>query len=91
MSRNTSSCTPKIHYEKKRWGDNNKFKFKIIKHAMHCFLHCSKAQYTIEKSTLENVFFETELRTDREVRPIIVNYLFIVTRHHRKNLPQNAA
>ena len=25
------------------------------------------------------------------LRPIIVNYSFIVTRTHRKNLPQNAA
>ena len=60
------------------------------------FLRCSRAQYTLEKNTLEkntleNVFFETELRTDTEVRPIIVNYLFIVTCLHRKNLPQNAA
>ena len=26
-----------------------------------------------------------------KIRPIIVNYLFIVTHPHRKNLPQNAA
>ena len=25
------------------------------------------------------------------IRPVIVNYSFIVTRSHRKNLPQNAA
>ena len=83
MSKNTSSCTPKIHYEKKRWGETISLN--------SSFLRCSKAQYTLEKNTLENVFFETELRTDTEVRPIIVNYLFIVTCLHRKNLPQNAA
>ena len=66
MSKNT--CTPKIHYGKKRWGDNNKFKFKIIKCAMHCFPHFTKRQYTFEKNTLKNVFFEKEVGTDGEVR-----------------------
>ena len=68
MSKNTSSYTPNIHYDKKRWGNKNKFKVKIINRATHCFFDFSKVQYTPEKKNLKNVSLETELRTDGKVR-----------------------
>ena len=50
-------------------------KFTIIKCAMYCIIHFSKVGYKLEKKkkaqTLENVFFETKLGKDGEVRFVL--------------------
>ena len=43
------------------------------------------------KTKYEFSHFKTSCLSKTIIRPIIVNYSFIVTRPHRKNLPQNAA